>query len=307
MMLLETIHKATRVIVGVSVCLLALTFGVSNAQAEFGIRAFDGQVTAYVAGEPYTQGGGHPFEGWTTIAFNTHPDPGLFDLPVPDADARTLTVELPPGFIGNPTVVPECSRDDFGRGTDTGQVRCSLNSEVGLTKIELTTGTTFHTPLFRLSPSPGSAATFGFDVVGVRVFVEASVRSGPDYGITIELTNISQGLQFNSSGMVLWGTPADPVHDTLRCKAPDNFAFPPSLYRVSAERYPGSERFNRAELAVLDSTDGMHWSGSGSTDRPAGYGLAGARHSGGELHQPSAAGLSLAGGRLGAATGADRL
>jgi hypothetical protein len=78
-------------------------------------------------------------------------------------------------------------------------------------------------PLFNMEPPEGVAAMFGFIWVGNVVFIEASVRSGADYGVTTLTRNIKQTVQIHAVDVTVWGVPADPSHDRGRgdgCEGP---------------------------------------------------------------------------------------
>ena len=47
-------------------------------------------------------------------------------------------------------------------------------------------------PVYNLVPGPGSPAEFGFDLLGYHVFLDATVRSDGDYGITEHVDNIPE-------------------------------------------------------------------------------------------------------------------
>ena len=71
-------------------------------------------------------------------------------------------------------------------------------------------------PLFNLEPSVGEPARFGFRVDQTPVFIDPSIRSGGDYGITVSVDNIAQTVGFVSSQVTVWGVPGDPSHDSAR-------------------------------------------------------------------------------------------
>jgi hypothetical protein len=121
-----------------------------------------------------------------------------------------VEVELPPGFVGNPPDVPQCTRGDFDAE------RCPNASTIG------TAGAYFGSEqggiglvVYNLVPPRGVAAEFGFTLSDVNTYLDSTVRSGSDYGITTSSDNISQD-QIIGVVTNLWGVPGDPTHDPWR-------------------------------------------------------------------------------------------
>ena len=72
-------------------------------------------------------------------------------------------------------------------------------------------------PIFNLEPqAEARAARFGFEIVHVPVVLDASVRTGGDYGVTVTVRNTSQAVQVLGATVTFWGTPASPLHDESR-------------------------------------------------------------------------------------------
>jgi hypothetical protein len=174
-------------------------------------------------GAPDTQAGSHPFQLTTTLTLNQDLETNaqLGTRPVPVALAKDLNFKLPPGLIGNPTPFPRCTLAQFlGNGTEGGGNLCSPQTVVGVAMITVTEpGTlglgTFIAPLFNLEPSVGEPARFAFSL-GVPVFLDTSVRTGGDYGVTVSVDNITQTAAFIVSKVTFWGVPGDPRHDKQR-------------------------------------------------------------------------------------------
>jgi hypothetical protein len=70
--------------------------------------------------------------------------------------------------------------------------------------------------LFNLQPSPGHVATLGASALLGAFLVQIDVRSDND-GLTATLGDISSLLPLRATTLTLWGVPADPAHDALRC------------------------------------------------------------------------------------------
>jgi hypothetical protein len=219
-----------------AVVLLALSAASARAALPFGISDFDGEVTADAGGTPFTQAGGHPFAATTWIDFNSAFDPD-FGLSMPAEDIKDLHVSLPPGFIGNVQGVPQCTQQDFyGKGAGP---ECNSDAIVGRAGIK-TLGTSINFAVFNLVPPPGVPAMFGFQALVQPVFVTASLRSGGDYGVDVDIPDISQGLALTGTSLTLWGVPADPRHDDQRCIADSGCNKPSSAPRSPLLTLPTS-------------------------------------------------------------------
>jgi hypothetical protein len=185
---------------------------VSSAPASvFGFQDFDGWFSA-PDGTIQTQAGSHPYEFMTSFDLNSAVKGEALE-PV-DGDARNLSVNLPPGFIGNPTAVPRCNRQQFDNE------ECDPSTQVGVGVPEQTEGRikpARHTfAIYNLLPPPGEPAQFGFDIAGIQAFIDANVRSGGDYGITAHVNDIPQTIHFTGVRTILWGEPSDPAHNEDR-------------------------------------------------------------------------------------------
>ena len=70
-------------------------------------------------------------------------------------------------------------------------------------------------PIFNLEPRVGEPARFGFYVVIANspVFIDTSVRTGSDYGVTASVNNITQTAALPLKRGDLLGRARDPRHD----------------------------------------------------------------------------------------------
>lgn len=178
----------------------------------------DGSVT--------TQAGAHP-EAFTT-SFAVHTAPGLPGRPpfVPaGGDVRDISVDLPPGLVGNPTAVTQCSNEEFSAvrtvsisGRNIFRNDCPAGSAVGYIFVQQLEGlnSSLYLPIFELEPPKGMPAQFGFQVAGAPFLINTRIRSGGDYGVTAYLENVSQLKRITGARVTLWGVPADPRHDPYR-------------------------------------------------------------------------------------------
>jgi hypothetical protein len=140
---------------------------------------------------------------------------------LPSATKDTV-IELPPGLLGNPTVVKECSVAQFAStdvetpGNTTG---CPPSAQIGTVEVELFrqgSTVTLVEPLFNLQPRKGEPARFGFFGQSYPIMVGTRLRSDGDYGITATAEETSSLIPLLSAKVVIWAVPADKSHDTER-------------------------------------------------------------------------------------------
>jgi hypothetical protein len=194
---------------------------VSDAPPRFGVAAFDGQAAADLAGGAATQAGGHPYSYSTSIDFNTTTD--LTQGPVwPVEPAKDVLVDLPSGFVGNPTVATQCSSEQLAHSEFVNsKPLCPATSQLG-TALVRTNGRGGSTnelgpvPVFNIAPPQDVPARFGFNLDGIVVTLDAHVRSGGDYGLSVDALDIPTGVDVAGTTLTFWGVPSDPSHDVDR-------------------------------------------------------------------------------------------
>ncbi len=187
---------------------------VGEAPAPFGVEHYE-LLPENADGSPDTQAGSHPFQLTTDIGINQTANPNN-----PPAALKDLRFNLPPGLIGNPTPFPQCTLKLFLHATVYGQDVCPDDTVVGVASVTIDQDggevVTKHVPLFALEPSVGEPARFGFYVLSVPTYLDTSVRTGGDYGVTVTVPNITELVGFMSSRVTFWGVPGDPRHDPVR-------------------------------------------------------------------------------------------
>ncbi len=197
---------------------------VSGAPIPFGMSSYEIRPEN-VGGGGDTQAGSHPFQLTTGQRFNeTWNSSGSR----PVAMAKDLHFKLPAGLIGNPTPFAQCSLANFLKGVAGGnegvQLLCSGQTVVGVARVTVRVdfyGTyrefTLAEPVYNLEPAIGEPARFGFIVDNaVPVLLNTAVRTGGDYGVTVNVLNISQKVEFLGSEVTLWGVPGDQRHNGSR-------------------------------------------------------------------------------------------
>jgi hypothetical protein len=189
---------------------------------QFGVAAFDVQTAADAGGSPMTQAAGHPYALTTSIDFNTKTTEILvppFNLLWPVEPPKDIVVDLPPGVIGNPTAVAQCSLSDLVSDSDHVNLPlCSPASQVGLVRVKVNGSPNLADAkaLYNLVPPPDVPARFGFNFAGTVITFDVSVRSGSDYGVSVGGHDVSEGLALTGVQVTIWGVPGDPSHDVDR-------------------------------------------------------------------------------------------
>jgi hypothetical protein len=162
-------------------------------------------TTINADGTPATQAGSHPFESTTSFTFSRD---AAGD---PTANMKDVQVQLPPGFIGNPNAIPRCTVEELDANSCPGASQVgtlTLSAKVNLFGPNL--------PVYNMVPPTGVAAQFGTNLLLLDAFIDISVRTGGDYGLTAGLSDIPTVLPLYGSSLTLWGVPEDPAHDPLR-------------------------------------------------------------------------------------------
>jgi hypothetical protein len=206
-----TIRSRLILILGVLAAMLVLA---SPAFAELKLEKF--AIGAQNRdGTPDIQAGSHPYALTNTFVLsNAGPENTLKDV----------RLELPPGFVGDPNATPKCTFQEFiKQATSKQESGCSNEAAIGIATTYLLDagqpGAVSPTtdPVYNLVPPPGTPAEFGFIVAGTTpVFLNTSVRTGKDYGLTTSVSNINQGVVVGASKVTIWGIPAESAHNDWR-------------------------------------------------------------------------------------------
>ncbi|HEX3361798.1 MAG TPA: hypothetical protein VHS74_12460 [Solirubrobacterales bacterium] len=204
---------------------------VGPEPAGFGVEAYD-LVPEAEGGQVDPRAGSHPFQLTTTFNLNQNAEEERNNAFVgAPALPRSLHFQLPPGQLGNVTALPTCSALQFSTLLIGNTNLCPASTVLGVAAVTVyepvNTGlVTLPVPLFNLEPKLGEPARFGFEVAGSPVILDTSIRSAagqslagggePDYGVTVDVSNISQLQNVIASTVTFWGAPADPRHNESR-------------------------------------------------------------------------------------------
>jgi hypothetical protein len=191
------------------------------AQADFGFlpgaAGFESAATN-PDGSPATQAGSHPYQVTTSFQLNQRTDPITGRTIVEGGELKRVSVAAPPGLIGDPNAVPQCPLAEFFTESNSFlHGECPDNTAIGFMELHLAGfAHVFTVPVYNLVPPAGTPARFGASLFSTPIILDASVRTGGDYGITITSEDIAQGVSVVGTSVTLWGVPADPSHNTQR-------------------------------------------------------------------------------------------
>jgi hypothetical protein len=174
---------------------------------------------------PVTQAGAHP-DGTATMWFRRDPAEPMS----PDGSVDNIYVDLPAGFVGDPTALPKCTAEQFAHAP----TRCPAKTQIGVINLYLTgagiaAGSNYAgtpgsnqeiLPVYNLEPRHGNVAELGFgdaadgDFTSVRIVAKA--RTNGDFGVTGFATQIPAALPLLGQSITLWGVPWAASHDEWR-------------------------------------------------------------------------------------------
>lgn len=192
-----------------------------------GFEIVPGSFDFYIHNQDGTadlRAGAHPFGVTTKFKLATEPDPRSSnpEVRVPTgANLRNAATALPPGLVGNPYAVPQCTMDEFGKVAFNNH--CFDDAQVGIARAEVNfyggAMEKVSTPVFNLVPPAGKPAAFGFWLITVPIILTPTLRSDGDYGLTVQSVNTDETLPATDVEITIWGVPGSSLHDSER-KAP---------------------------------------------------------------------------------------
>jgi hypothetical protein len=201
--------------VGAAIFILALVLAATGSA---GAAPSDYGIASFTASQSTSQAGGHPD---LTIGFAFKTD----ENGVPFATTKDLTIQLPPGLVGNPAGLPTCNAGQLatsGKLLQVSKESCPQGSQVGITQVlinnqESHAAVSFNEPVFNMAPPGGDVvARFGFLAQYFPTFIDIRVDPERDYAFTATIESPSGLDPILSAQTTLWGVPAAKEHDAQR-------------------------------------------------------------------------------------------
>jgi hypothetical protein len=258
-------------------------FTVSDTPAGFGILSSSLELPMLREnGDVADRAGEHPDSFTTRLDFNRRLDHE--DRPMPDEQVREVQVDLPPGFVGDPTAVPRCPFQQLINAPPGRRLfGCPDSTQVGFVDVVGSRPSRLRFPVYNIEPPPDLPALFAFNTaIGPTVTMEPELRSDGDYGITVSSRGINQALDLGGVRVTFWGVPADPSHDADRGLHPDTGVPCFDVVDPMCTNPAGTPRVpfltNPTDCSVGPLRTDVHvrsWNGSSDSDSYAGPAMTG--------------------------------
>jgi hypothetical protein len=204
-----------------------LTIGIAFALAgptwaseAFGVESFASSIASNGEGVPAVQAGSHPYALTTALVFNHSVTAIEAERPLrvrTYGDPKDIEMNLPQGVIVNPRATEaRCTEAELEGGGGPGG--CPDASAVGVFSVYFDGVEAIDEPVYNMMPPAGVPIELGFDAegIGLIVHVEGTLRSGADYGLSADISEIPDEHPIYGLDLTLWGDPSEAGHDDER-------------------------------------------------------------------------------------------
>jgi hypothetical protein len=190
------------------------------ADEAFGVESFASSVVSDVGGVPATQAGSHPYALTTSIVFNhvvTAIEAGQPQRVRTNGDPKDIELNLPAGVIVDPRATgTRCTESELE--SPVGPASCPNGAAVGVFSIYLDGIEVLDEPVYDMAPPAGVPVELGFNAAGIGLIMHVGgrLRTGSDYGLSADISEISDEHPIYGLEITLWGDPSDASHDEER-------------------------------------------------------------------------------------------
>jgi hypothetical protein len=136
---------------------------------------------------------------------------------IADGNVRRVSVGFPPGLLGNPSSVPQCSQAQFA------VTQCPVESVVGIATARVTVSASESSasdlgfPIVNLQPrNPDTTAELGFFAVAFPIHLLTSARTDDDFGLDGDVFAVPSAVSVLGVRLEIWGVPGDVAHESER-------------------------------------------------------------------------------------------
>jgi hypothetical protein len=132
-------------------------------------------------------------------------------------DPKDIEVNLPAGMIVDPlTTETRCTEAELE--SPEGPASCPNAAAVGVVSIYLDDREVLNEPVYNMAPPAGVPAELGFNAAGIGLIMHVGgrLRTGADYGLSADISDISEQRPIYGFELTLWGNPSETSHDEER-------------------------------------------------------------------------------------------
>jgi hypothetical protein len=188
------------------------------ADEAFGVESFESSVVSE-SGTRATQAGLHPYAMTTSVVFD-HIVTGVEEERVrvrTYGDPRDIEVNLPQGVIIDPHATESrCTEAELE--SPEGPDSCPNAAATGVFSIYLDGTEVLEEPVYNMVPPTGVPAELGINATGIGLIMHVGgrVRTGSDYGLSADISEIPDEHPIYGVKLTLWGNPSAASHDQER-------------------------------------------------------------------------------------------
>lgn len=194
----------------------------AQASEAFGVESFASSIVSGAGGAgggvPDLQAGSHPYALTTVIVFNHVVTAMEKPLRVRTyGDPKDIEVNLPAGMIVDPRATEtRCTEAELE--SPEGPASCPNAAAVGVVSLYLDDHEFLDEPVYDMVSPAGVPAELGFDAAGIGLIMHVGgrVRTGTDYGLSADISDISDEHPIYGLELTLWGNPSAASHDDER-------------------------------------------------------------------------------------------
>jgi hypothetical protein len=206
-------------VTGIALALAGPAWASETAGVEtFGIESFASSIVSSAEGASATQAGSNPYAMTTAIVFN-HVVTAIGEPPRVRTygDPKDIEVNLPTGMIVNPRATEaRCTEAELESPEGPGS--CPNAAAVGVFSVYLDGAEVLDEPVYNMASPADVPAELGFNAAGVGVIMHVGgrLRTGTDYGLSADISDISAEHSIYGLELTLWGNPSEGSHDEER-------------------------------------------------------------------------------------------
>lgn len=195
---------------------------VSSEPPPFELSSFDLKAID-LGGATDTQSGSHPYDATANFSLANifqATTVGVSEAQVqPVENLRSIVVELPIGFLGDPHAIPTCPEYELVRssiGSEAERTACPVASRVGVVAFDgegevrnTSEEQGGPTSIYNIKPSAGYPAEFAFAFAGKAVYMYGSVvRTPAGYRLRVTAPAVLEAVGIVGASLTFFGDPA---------------------------------------------------------------------------------------------------